>query len=148
MNLSKHFTLEEMVFSQTAVRQGINNDPTPDVIDKLHFVAQSLEQVRELLGGHPIIVSSGYRCPELNAAVGGSKNSDHCLGYAVDFTCPRFGSALAVAKALSECYTISFETLIYEGTWVHMAFRPPYNHRVMTAHFGNLGVVYSEGVTA
>jgi hypothetical protein len=122
MNLSDHFTLEEMILSSTATRLGIPNDPPPAVIQKLTFTAKQMEKVRNLLG-QPISVDSGYRSPELNIAVGGQPKSQHCAGEAVDFICPAFGSPYDVAKVLSMNWNeLQFDQLIWEGSWVHISF--------------------------
>lgn len=85
MNISTHFTLEEMINSPTAKEKGINNMPGPAVLVNLTNVAQSiLEPVRAHFG-KPIKINSGYRSPELNTAIGGSATSQHCTGEAVDF---------------------------------------------------------------
>ncbi len=119
-SLTPHFTLDEMVFSQAASRLGIDNTPTRQVVDNLRRVCEALEQVRSAAGGLPVIVSSGYRCPALNRAVKGAKNSAHLQGLAVDFTIPRFGSTLQVARAVAGS-GIAFDQVIHEyGQWVHL----------------------------
>jgi len=123
VNLTEHFTLEELLFSQTAVRQRIDNTPSGDVVANLTKLASMSEEVRALLGA-PLIISSGYRCPALNAAVGSSSTSHHLLGGAADFTCPAFGKPLAVAKKIAES-EIPFGQLIHEfGAWVHISILP------------------------
>ena len=122
MQLSAHFTLAEFVVSETAARAGIDNDPPLDVVSALKRTAQGLEAVRVRLGGAPITVTSGYRCPELNAAIGGAKDSQHMRGEAADFICPRFGSPTEVATALRDS-GIEYDQLIIEfGRWVHISF--------------------------
>jgi len=122
--LSDHFTLEELVFSQTATRDGIDNTPPPQVVANLRRLAQTLEQVRELLGGAPILVSSGYRSPALNKAVGGARNSAHMLGLAVDFTAPASGTVLQVARRVAAS-DIAYQQVIHEfGAWVHLGLAP------------------------
>ena len=66
MYITEHFTLEELTVSQTAAREDINNEPTGIVMDNLIRLASFLEEVRTLLGGKPMLISSGYRSPELN----------------------------------------------------------------------------------
>lgn len=118
--LTKHFTLDEMVFSQTASRLGIDNTPPRAVVDNLRRVCEALEEVRRSVGAMPVLVSSGYRCPQLNRAVKGSRNSAHMSGLAVDFTIPRFGSTLQLAKAVAGS-AIVFDQVINEyGRWVHL----------------------------
>lgn len=120
--LSEHFTLEEMVHSQTAARKGIDNTPSAEVVKNLRKTAELLEQVRRLLGDAPILVSSGYRSEELNKAVGGSKKSAHIQGLAADFTAPQVGKPFDVARKIAAS-DIAYDQLIYEyETWVHIGF--------------------------
>ena len=88
MNLTPHFTLEELIHSDTAKAKGIDNKPTRTEIANLMRLAQTLEEVRNVLGGKTIIISSGYRGEELNKAVGGVNDSAHRHGLAADFICP------------------------------------------------------------
>jgi len=121
MRLSTYFSLAEMTVSGYAARHGISNIPGPIELDSLKHTAQQLDRVRALLGV-PVIVSSGYRCPPVNAAIGGAKNSQHMTGQAVDFTAPSFGNPEAVAKAIADSH-IPFDQLILEyGQWVHVSF--------------------------
>lgn len=122
MNLSPHFTLEEFTESQTAGRKGINNDPPSLLFQSLSKTAEGLEQVRTLLGDRPIRISSGYRSPALNKAVGGSASSQHVLGEAVDFTCPAFGTPRQIVAAIVAS-KIPFDQVIQEfDGWVHISF--------------------------
>ena len=117
--LSEHFTLEEMILSQTAARKDIDNTPTPGIVANLRLTVATLEEIRTLLGV-PILVSSGYRSPALNKTVGGSKTSAHMQGLAADFTAPGFGTVLQVARKISAS-KIAYDQLIYEfGSWVHI----------------------------
>ncbi len=119
MKLAPHFTLEEFTTSQEAARRGINNEPSAVIVANLTRLADTMEQVRNYLG-HPIVISSGYRSPTLNTAIGGSKTSAHVKGLAADFTCPGYGTPLDVAKALAKS-GIVFDQLIHEyGRWVHL----------------------------
>lgn len=118
--LTPHFSLDELIFSQTSARLGIDNTPDAAVLANLKRLAGVLEQVRAALGGTPIVISSGYRSPNLNKAVGGAQNSAHVSGLAVDFTAPHFGSVLATAKAIAKS-DIAFDQMIFEyGRWVHL----------------------------
>lgn len=84
LKLSEHFTLEEFTRSQTAVAKGFDNTPTIDIVWNLcALVTLVLEPMRQELG-QPVIISSGYRCPELNKAIGGVTNSFHLTGRACD----------------------------------------------------------------
>lgn len=123
-NLTPHFTLEEFTHSQTAARKGIPNVPptaTPERAN-LQRLAEVMEGVRALLNDRPILISSGYRSIRVNKAVGGSKNSAHMSGLAVDFTCPSYGTPLEVCEALEQhMHDLGIDQLIYEyGTWVHL----------------------------
>lgn len=130
MNLSPHFTLAEMTTSETAARRGIDNDPPPEAIERLKHTALGLEAVRIRLAA-PIIVSSGYRSPQLNAAIGGAMNSDHTRGDAADFISPGFGSPSTIVSALKDS-GIAFDQLIEEfGRWVHISFGPRMRGQVL-----------------
>lgn len=118
--LSEHFTLHEMVLSQTAIRLGIDNTPTPEIVANLRIMAAKLEEIRSLLGEVSILVSSGYRSAAVNKAIGGSKSSAHMEGLAADFTAPGFGTVLQVARRISAS-DLAYDQLIYEfGAWVHV----------------------------
>ena len=85
MKLSKNFTLEEFIRSSTAERMGIDNVPKDEeVIENMKALClEVLQPLRDYVGA-PVHINSGYRCPELNVAVGGVKNSQHCRGEAAD----------------------------------------------------------------
>lgn len=122
--LTPHFTLEELCFSQEAVRQGIDNTPSAAVIANLTRLAGMLEKVREVLK-KPILISSGYRSLELNARVGGSSTSAHMDGRAADFICPAFGTPYVVARKIASA-RLGFDQMIHEyGRWVHIAVPKP-----------------------
>lgn len=121
MNLSEHFTLSEFTHSQTASRLSIDNDPPAHILPKLATTAAGMELVRELLG-KPITVSSGYRGPALNAAVKGSKHSQHLTGEACDFICPAFGTPKVIVATLMAS-DVPFDQVIVEfSSWVHISF--------------------------
>lgn len=135
MKLSEHFTLEELTFSQTAVRNGINNNPSQAVRNNLRVLADNLEKIRTFLG-HPLRISSAFRCMELNRKIGGSVNSAHMDGLAADFTCDKFGKPIDVVKALHKS-GIKVDQVIEEGTWVHVSFDPKMRQQFLTATFIN-----------
>jgi len=146
MNLSPHFTLEEFIASQTATRDHIDNTPNPGIVANLKLTAQLLEQIRTLLN-KPVIVSSGYRSPELNKAVNGAANSAHLFGLAVDFICPQFGTPIAICHRI-EASPLSFDQLIFEHTWVHLGLAKDGDvsrRQLLTAHFGNGPTTYTTG---
>lgn len=118
--LTEHFTWAESVI--TTHREIDNTIHSQEVLDNIPKTAVKLEKVRALLNS-PIIVSSWYRCPELNAAVGGAKNSDHMRGAAVDFIAPQFGTPYEIAKRIAaDSSLIGFKQLILEHTWVHISW--------------------------
>lgn len=126
--LSPHFSLDELTVSEMAARKGWDNTPPPGALANLRALADMLERIREELGAPAIIITSGYRSPLVNAAVGGCAGSQHLLGCAADYICPRFGTPLQVAKAIAES-GIPFDQLIHEyGRWVHVSV-PPVNSR-------------------
>lgn len=141
MKLTEHFTLEELTFSPEAIRKGLDNTPNTTQLEALKLTAQSMEKVRALLG-NPIRVTSGFRSPAVNVAVGGSLKSHHCFGYAVDFICPKFGTPREVCSAIMKS-DIKYDQLIYEGTWVHISFAPSMRRENLQAHFKNGKATYS-----
>ena len=127
--LTEHFTLAEFTDSQTAARKGIPNVPPAGSPERknLQRTAEVMEKVRTLLGDKPVLVSSGYRSPAVNAAVGGSKSSAHMSGLAVDFSCPGFGTPKTICKKLEpQMKELGIDQLIHEyDTWVHMGLNGP-----------------------
>ena len=120
--LTDNFSWAEANITQ---HRGIDNAIPFEYVANIRRVALEMEKVREILGEVPIIVSSWFRSKELNAAIGGSKTSDHMLGCAVDFIAPKFGSPLQICKRLSKSSEqIPFKQLIMEFTWVHISFEP------------------------
>jgi putative chitinase len=126
MHLSTHFTLEEL----TATSCGLPNHADAAIVARLEHTAAGMEVVRALLG-KPIDVHSGYRCPAVNAKVGGSTTSDHMNGDACDFVCPDYGTPLEVADAIVSA-GIKFDQLILEYGWVHISFGPRMRQQTLT----------------
>lgn len=129
-NLSPNFTLEELTVSQSAARLGLSNIPDPKALQNLTFTASRLEDVKKVLQGKPILVSSGYRSPAVNKAVGSkAKHSQHMDGEAVDFTAPRFGTPKEIVKAILAS-KIDFDQIIHEfDSWVHISFKKAGNRK-------------------
>ena len=123
MNLSPHFTLEELTRSDTARKLGLDNTPESFLIPNLSKTAYGMEEVRTLLGDKPILISSGYRSHKVNLAVGSKNpNSQHTIGCAVDFTCPQFGDPEAIVRKIVDS-EINFDQVIQEHkSWVHISF--------------------------
>lgn len=123
MRLTPHFRLSELTYSDTAVSLGNKNIPTKEHLANLQELAKTLERVRKVLGNNAIIISSGYRNPEVNKAVGGSPTSDHANGLAADFSCPGYGSVQMVCEAIRDS-GIKFDQLIFEQRgsthWAHL----------------------------
>jgi zinc D-Ala-D-Ala carboxypeptidase len=120
MHLSQHFTLEELAGSDLAARNGIDNTPPPEAIENLKRLCEKLEVVRKVIN-KPILISSGYRCPELNKLVGGSPTSAHLYGLAVDIKSPTYGSALKLCELIS-CSNVEYDQIIHEyKSWCHFA---------------------------
>lgn len=133
MQLSEHFTLAEATISQEAMRRGINNTPSPDIVSNMVKAANRLEQVRSVLN-FPIHINSWFRCLDLNRAIGSSDSSSHVQGWAIDFICPNFGTPREVCIAIAKS-GLAFDQIIYEGTWTHISFDPRMRGNVLTAVF-------------
>ena len=141
--LSRYYTVARLAHSDTARERGIDNAPPLGLMPNLRLLARGLDRVRLFLG-HPLDISSGYRSPALNAAVGGARNSQHSQGLAADFTCPGFGPPLAIARALRGS-AIAFDTLILEfDEWIHVSFTPTPRRRVLTIYDAQEG--YLDGL--
>lgn len=128
MKLSPHFTLDELTASNTAKQRGIDNTPKFEALSNLKRLADVLEKIRKVVG-RPIIVTSGYRGPVLNKAVGGVSSSDHQSGEAADIAVTGM-TPYQLASVINEhADTIQFGQLIQEvppgrGGWVHVSIRP------------------------
>lgn len=146
--LSPHFSLEELTASQTAARLGIDNIPPPHIVTNLKRLAETLEQVRALLK-RAVLVTSGYRCPELNKAIGGSRTSAHMQGLAADFISPGYGTPYEICAALT-LSNIHWDQVIHEfGRWVHIGLADePQRQQVLTAAHTPHGTHYTVGLHA
>ena len=133
MKLSENFTLDEFIYSPTAIKHGIDNTPSPEHIENIKaLVTNVVQPVRHFLR-HPLKISSGYRSPELNARIGGAHKivngkkvatSQHCKGEAVDLNVTgRNAEIFRYIKA-----NLEFDQIIWEfGTdsepaWVHVSY--------------------------
>ena len=129
MRLTAHFSLAELTASNKAAALRIDNTPPADVLRRLQGTAEMLERIRSAVG-RPIVVTSGYRCPPLNRAVGGVTSSDHVTGQAADIVAPAFGTPYQLARLLAPLVsTLGIGQLILEGVkgkqWVHVSTRIP-----------------------
>lgn len=120
MKISENFTLEELTSSDTASRLGIVNVPSAvEVANLRRLCAEILEPLR-LGSGKVIVITSGYRSPELNAAIKGSKTSDHMSGRAADIKIP--GMSPLNVCGLIVALNLPFKQVIHEfGAWCHVS---------------------------
>ena len=131
--LTDHFTLAEMTVSQTASRKGIKNTPGAAETEALYQLCKNvLEPVRQHFG-KPVIVTSGYRSPRLNRAIGGSSTSQHCKGEAADFTV----AGAPNADVLDWMHrNLNYDQLIDEfnpGGWIHVSYSPRMRNQELSA---------------
>ena len=120
IKVSPHFTLEEIVHSDIAISKGYNNTPQLEYLIVAVRAAQCMEEIREFLN-HPIIVSSWYRCKEVNDYLKSKDTSQHRVGEAIDFTSPAYGPPVKIVRDIINS-ALSFDQLIYERGWVHISF--------------------------
>jgi hypothetical protein len=127
MQLTNNFSLKELTVSDTATRLGLDNTPNETVILNLKVLAENiLQPVREHFG-KSVKVNSGYRAPEVNAAVGGSKTSDHCKGQAADIEITGVANG-DLAKYIAENFKFTQVILefytqgIPDSGWVHVSY--------------------------
>lgn len=116
----KNFAPEDFFKSDTAKRLGINNlNLDHSILVCLFSTADLMQEIRDLLG-KPIIITSAYRCPELNKAVGSKPSSQHLQGLACDFICPEFGTPEQIVKKIKEA-KILVDQCFNENSWVHVS---------------------------
>lgn len=136
--LSENFSWNEVTFSETAIRLGIDNIPPDDLLPNIERMAKFMEQVRYVLSGRPIHISSWYRSPKVNKAVGGSVTSVHTRGLACDFRCPSLGEPLRVAQEIAGS-NLDFDQCILEGAnggkWTHIGLAEGHRRQLLTAFF-------------
>ena len=124
MKLTQNFTLNELVYSETATSHNIDNRPSVPVISNLQALCTNvLQPLRDALGC-PIVITSGFRCAELNKRIGGAANSQHLYGQAADLVVP--------TKNLKEVFNyikinLPYDQLLYEynkmDRWIHVSYR-------------------------
>jgi len=127
--LTANFSLHELSKSETALRMGLDNTPDDEATENLRQLCENvLQKVRDHYG-KGVKVNSAYRSPESNAAVGGSKTSDHCKGMAADIEIPGVANAdlaqwimdnLEYTQLILEFYTPG----IPDSGWVHVSYDP------------------------
>lgn len=138
--MKSYFTIEELCKSDTAKKQNIDNNPSEEVIERLKELIAFLNPIREAWGS-AIIVTSGYRCPALNKAVGGSETSVHQIGYGVDLV-PKNGKTEEF-KLFLEQYVkdnnLKWDQILFEKSkgsiWVHLGLYNNYmQQRMIISH--------------
>lgn len=157
MQLSPNFHLSEFITSQAAARLGLKNNPGEAEIAALRLLcAKVLEPVRAHFG-KPIVISSGYRSPAVNKAVGGAASSQHVKGEAADFEIPGVSNVEVARWMMAK---LNYDQLILEfytpgqpnSGWVHASYRSPYRNQELTARrvrkWGRLTTEYVPGIVA
>ena len=146
--LSANFTLEQLTFSQTAVRKGIDNTPNDTQVANLTRLCTELLEPAMTFLGTSFHIDSGFRSEALNAAVGGSPTSEHRLGLAAD--CIPQGVALETAFNTLRKSNLPFDQIIFEcKSWIHLGMceegKTP-RHQALTAT-GSPGAWHYQPVT-
>jgi len=123
MKLSRNFTLEELVYSYTADKEGIDNTPSNEVIANLTTLVQMVLQPARDFAGRPITIGSGYRSDELNDSIGGAEDSQHTYGMAADIETEDLREIFNFIKDYLE-----FDQMIWEfgnedqPDWIHVSY--------------------------
>lgn len=140
MMLSEHFALREFTRSQTADRKGIDNTPDEMAIERMRRLCKiTMEPIREHFG--PVVITSGFRCPALNAAIGGADNSSHTRGEAADFEAMNHDNLYVAHWCAEHKSLLAFDQLILEyhvrgdphSGWVHISYGPRIRREILTA---------------
>ncbi len=125
--ISRHISDKEGRHSNTAIRRGIDNIPDVEQLENMKLIAEKVfEPLREHVGG-PIKINSFYRSPELNVAIGGSKNSQHCKGQAMDID-DTYGKRTNASMFQWMRYHLDYDQMIWEfgddknPAWIHVSY--------------------------
>lgn len=137
MKLSEHFTLEELISSDTAKAKGIDNTPTVEAAANLAILANKVLEPARVAFCRPIIISSGYRCEELNAAVKGAKNSQHKYGLAADLQVSPISGLRTLFDILKG---MDVDQLLYEHNsqgkkWIHVSYTVDANRHYVNDNY-------------
>ena len=134
MSISKHISYKEGVYSRTATRLGIKNNPNAEQMKNMIAIAEEVfEPLRTYVGG-PIKINSFFRSPELNKAIGGSTKSQHCHGQAIDLD-DTFGISTNAEMFEFIKHNLDFDQIIWEfgdddnPDWVHVSYVSPGKNR-------------------
>ena len=120
MNLSTHFTLEELTRSEVAARMGFDNTPNEDEIQNLRRLAVLLESVKSAVGMKPVMINSGFRSKPVNDAVGSKDSSQHRIGCAADLRVPGMKPREVVEACIANA--VPFDQIILEfDAWTHIS---------------------------
>ena len=154
MKLTDNFSLAEMTKSDTALRLDMDNTPGPEEIENMTRLCECVLQPVRNHFGKGVKVNSGFRHPNVNAKVGGSKTSDHCKGMAADIEIPGVANAdlakwivdnLEFRQVILEFYTPG----VPDSGWVHVSYNPSDNKKqVLTATKKEGKTVYLNGLLA
>ena len=139
MKLSKNFALSEIIHSNTAKRLGIENEPTKAHLQNMqHLIDDLIQPLRSSIG--PIRISSGYRNPSLNRAIGGSRSSQHCKGQALDIQFWEMGQMNnKVIYDFILDSNMEFDQMIneFDFAWIHISLKAKGNRRQVLEAFKN-----------
>jgi len=132
--ISQHVSYKEGVYSRTALRRGIKNNPNAEQMKNMVAIAEEVFEPLRMWVGGPIKINSFFRSPELNKAIGGSGKSQHCHGQAIDLD-DTFGRATnaEMYKFIKE--NLHFDQMIWEfgdddnPDWVHVSYVSPQENR-------------------
>ena len=132
MQLTEHFTLNEFVRSETAENKHIDNTPSQEVVDNLRALCRNVLEPARVAYGEPIYITSGYRCPALNKAVGGKPTSQHLRGEAADLQVRGVKNLRKLYNAILDHGV--FDQLLFEtnkagAKWIHVSYAPYGNRR-------------------
>ena len=134
MSISQHISYKEGVYSRTAMRRGIKNNPNAEQMENMVAIAEEVfEPLRAYVGG-PIKINSFFRSPELNKTIGGSGKSQHCHGQAIDLD-DTFGRATNAEMFEFIKQNLDFDQMIWEfgnnnnPDWVHVSYVSPQQNR-------------------
>ena len=139
MKLSKNFALSEITHSNTAKRLGIDNEPTETHLQNMqHLVDNLIQPLRDSIG--PIRISSGYRNPSLNRAIGGSSSSQHCKGEALDIQFWQMGKMMN--ELIYEWILdsgLEFDQMIneFDFSWIHISLKAKDNRKQVLEAYKN-----------
>ena len=132
MKLTEHFTLSEFVRSDTATNRHIDNTPTTGAVDNLRALCRNVLEPARVAFGEPIYITSGYRCPTLNKAVGGKPTSQHLRGEEADLQVRGIDNLRKLYRLIKDHGV--FDQLLYESNkagvrWIHVSYKQGGNRR-------------------